>query len=133
MKKQSGRTIGALVALVGLLLVMGCMPGKGSLSAADKAAMAPYVGVWQDLETLSLTTVVLKADQLQVQSVVDADGENFPVTAQKWDGTVLSWTYHVPSSGYNVRIATTGLDGDILNSTWANDEASGTQEFKRLK
>jgi hypothetical protein len=96
------------------------------------------VGTWEDLETGSLTIVALREGRPVVQSVVDGDGENFPITQQHWDGRTLTFTYQVPSSGYLVEIVFIGVEGERLAATWSNQApdgqiAAGSQDFQRVR
>lgn len=126
---RSFRRVGGLLATLSiLLLVAGCVRG-GAMSAEELAVARNYVGVWQDQETESLTTVAIKGERLQVVSVVGSDGENYPVKEQQWKDGLLSWSYFVPSTEYLVKIEATGVEGNALNFHWSNHESSGDDAF----
>jgi hypothetical protein len=89
-------------------------------------------GVWLNPVTGSHSTIIWRRGQFEVVSVIDDDGEFFPVTDWDWDGTRIRWSYYVPSTGYNVTFAMTSLVGDSLNCSWFNDhDASGTRTMER--
>ncbi len=89
-------------------------------------------GVWLNPNTGSNTTIIWRLGQFEVVSVIDDDGEFFPVTDTDWDGTRIRWSYYVPSTGYNVTFTMTSLVGDSLNCDWFNDhDMSGTRTMQR--
>ena len=88
-------------------------------------------GVWLNPVTGSHTTIVWKTDRFIVASVIDDDGEFFPVTASNWSD-IIQWGYYVPSTDYNVVFTMTSLVGDNLNCDWYNDHGgSGTRTLQR--
>jgi hypothetical protein len=129
MKRLMKRMSTGVALLAVLLLALGCGRGQSSLSAADQAAMAPFVGVWEDTETNSLTTVKLKSAGVTVLSVIGSDGEEYPVKQQSWTGTGLTWSYFVTSTGYLVNIVADGVEDGRMHYTWSNHEASGEDYF----
>lgn len=111
---------------------LGCAHTGASnqITEAPKAA-SPLAGAWIDLETNSVLTIAEQGGKLRVVSVVAQDGEDYPITQQEQRGGDLAFTYHVPSTGYDVTIITKGVEGNTLKSTWANANASGEQDFER--
>jgi hypothetical protein len=125
-------SIGALVAM----LFIGCAhtTGKGSdgSPSALAADLVPYVGTWRDLETNALTQVVNRNGQLGVETIIDQDGELFKITKEAMVDGHFMWSYHVPSTGFDVTIQTIAVHGDTLKTTWKNAQASGEQDFERV-
>lgn len=89
-------------------------------------------GVWLNPTTGSNTTIIWRNDQFEAVSVIDDDGEFFPVLETDWDGSRIRWTYYVPSTDYTVTFTMTSLVGDSMNCDWFNDhDASGTRTMQR--
>lgn len=72
---------------------------------ATNASSAPpraLLGIWK-CETGGAVYVVGHRDnRIQVLSIIDDDGEFFPVLDSHWDGHWLRFRYRVPSTGYVV-------------------------------
>jgi hypothetical protein len=122
----------ALMALALVTLVAGCARGPKGLSAAEQAVAAPFVGVWEDQETGSRTTVTLAGGQIRVAGVVDRDGEVFPVRQQEWTGSGLTWVYFVPSTEYLVTIEADGVEDGRMHFRWSNHESAGEDWFLKV-
>ena len=89
-------------------------------------------GVWLNPTTGSNTTIIWRNDQFEVVSVIDDDGEFFPVMETDWNGSRIRWTYYVPSTNYTVTFTMTSLVGNSMNCDWFNDHnASGTRTLQR--
>lgn len=94
----------------------------------------PLEGAWLNPSTGSHSTIIWRNNQFEVVSVIDDDGEYFPIRESDWDGTRIRWTYYVPSTDYTVTFTMTSLSGDSLNCDWFNDHnASGTRTMQRAR
>jgi hypothetical protein len=133
------RALGLLTcAMLLLTLVAGCSLRIGSAKDESVRAASAFVGVWEDQETLSRAIIALEKGKPVVMKYVDSDGEDFPVLRQSWDGTQLSYTYKVPSTGFEVEIVSQGVAGDVMSTTWSNTDtegghSSGTQDFLKVE
>lgn len=102
------------------------------VEAVPRRAPIALEGVWLNPTTGSNTTIIWRNDQFEVVSVIDDDGEFFPILETDWDGSRIRWTYYVPSTDYTVTFTMTSLVGDSLNCDWFNDhDASGTRTMQR--
>jgi len=102
------------------------------VEAVPRRAPIALEGVWLNPTTGSNTTIIWRNDQFEVVSVIDDDGEFFPVLETDWDGSRIRWTYYVPSTDYTVTFTMTSLVGDSMNCDWFNDhDASGTRTMQR--
>lgn len=93
----------------------------------------PLAGVWLDPSTASQTTIVEKDSGFEVASVIDNDGEVYEITDQSWDGTTISWTYYVPSTGYTVTMESTAVHQDKIECKWWGTAGEGTETLERVR
>ncbi|MCB9744279.1 MAG: hypothetical protein H6740_16900 [Alphaproteobacteria bacterium] len=106
-----------------LTLTLACA-GKHAPKNANE-----YVGDWT--QGGAVTTIAQDGRRLEVVSIVDSDGETFEVRGTSYEGGVLSWDYHVPSTGYDVHIEVTSLEGDLLCASWRNAHSTGDECYDR--
>ena len=89
-------------------------------------------GVWTD-EGGAVTTIAPGADGYAI-GVVDTDDEVFDVVSTTFADGVLTWTYHVPSTGYRVTHRTTAIAQDLVELAWDNSAGgSGTDTLTRVE
>jgi hypothetical protein len=124
-------SIGLIIGIV-LLTTLSC---SVSDLIGTKEPLEPPIdleGVWLNPSTGSSTTIIWRNEAFEVVSVIDDDGEYFPVRETDWDGSRIRWTYYVPSTDYTVTFTMTSLSGDNLDCDWFNDHnASGTRTLRR--
>lgn len=72
-------------------------------------------GTWVDDETRAYLVVAMAGGAILTLFTIDDDGEVWPVSDAAWDGTTLTFTTYVPSTGYTIRrTLTLGPDGESL-------------------
>lgn len=103
-----------------------------SPETAPAGAEGGLDGVWLDDSTGTRMTIARDGTGYAVTSAVDDDGEVFPVSNVRWDGSVLRWTYDVPSTDYRINWATVDLRGDRLETRWDGTAGSGTEVLHRV-
>ncbi|MEO0556863.1 MAG: hypothetical protein AAF170_01635 [Bacteroidota bacterium] len=123
---------GAQSALALSVLTLCLASGCGTSAPAAVDINPQLVGVWI-IEGGATYTITAAGDTYEL-SVVDSDGEVFEVTSLTWDGSVLAWTYFVPSSGANVREETTHIGENRIDVGWVNSEGDiGTDILNRVQ
>lgn len=101
-------------------------------SSGGQGPMPGLVGKWLDPDTSgTITTIEAQGSGYAVVSVINPDrGEN-ELTETSWSNGVLTWTYCI-TGGNCITSVTTGLRGDLLDTTWTSDNGgSGTTIFER--
>lgn len=69
---------------------------------------------------------------VRVVEIVDVDDEVFQVTnAGQLLPQGFTWTYLVPSTGFEVTHTITAVEGVTFQATWTNQEATGKSTFVR--
>ncbi len=126
----------SIVLVLALLLLAPACGTTGSQGSEDSAARRDspdLVGVWEDTDTGTQFTIAMQGDVAHVTSIVDDDGELFEIRAEGWENGQLTWTYFVPSTGYENKFVVTSIGAEMLDSTWAGTGGSGTQALARVK
>ena len=136
-----------LIGPAALALACGCASGRGverpatpwvlseplSMQADVSDAVGSLAGVWRSRETGSEATVIDTSEGFLVTGVIDDDGEVYTMTASDWDGVTLSWSLHVPSTGYDVRYAVRhDVTQDVLSGRWAGTAGEGEAVLDRV-
>jgi len=103
-----------------------------SPASPTAGAEGGLAGVWLDDSTGTRMTIARDGTGYTVTSAVDDDGEVFPVSNVRWDGSVLRWTYDVPSTDYRINWTTVDLRGDRLDTRWDGTAGSGTEVLRRV-
>ena len=113
------------------LLLAGCP--KQAPSAAPGSIASDLEGSWLD-EGGTRLRFTRTGQGLHVSSIVDSDGESFSLLGEEIRGGAFWFSYHVPSTGYNVEINVLSVEGDVAHTTWSNDhDASGTEDMVRQR
>lgn len=103
--------------------VAGVVAPPGTTAQTDAGA---YGGRWLNKSTSAVYTVSVQDGHVELESVVDDDGEAFDVLRSSWNGDSLRWKYKVPSTGYIVE-ESVRLDGpDALSGTYKSTSPDGT-------
>jgi len=112
----------AVVAIVLVAATIAC-------STSSSSTMA---GKWLDPDTSgTITTIEAQGGGFAVVSVINPDRGGNELTQTNWSNGVLTWTYCIPN-GNCITSVTTGLRGDLLDTTWTSDNGgSGTTTFER--
>lgn len=129
--KYAHATVLALV----LLLASACGT-TGSQGGGDTAAerdSPALVGVWKDTDTETRFTIAMQGGVAHVTAIVDNDGEVFEIRGEGWENGQLTWTYFVPSTGYENKFIVTGIGADMLDSSWSGTGGGGTQALARVR
>jgi hypothetical protein len=123
--KQTSKCVWLVALTTLILLSLAC-------GIARRQAV-PLAGVWRDPSTFSETTIVAKGSDFEVASVVDDDGEAYEIIEQSWDGSTISWTYYVPSTGYTVTMESTAIHQDTIECKWWGTAGEGTEILERVR
>jgi hypothetical protein len=129
-KFRFSSSIGIIVILT--LTSLGC----ATVQEKPEAVPEPIPGLegqWIDPETNSVHTILWDGDGYTVASCRDEAGDELPIVKQTWRKGVLSWTYHVPSTGYTVTFTIVSLKGDALRTKWSGTAGSGTETLMRIR
>ena len=113
--------------------VLEAMLQSLAITPTDLLALPPgYAGKWLDPDTTgTVTTIELQGSAYVVVSVINPNRGGNELTKTNWSNGVLTWTYCIPG-GNCLTSVTTGLEGDLLHSTWTDDRGrSGTTTFQR--
>ena len=119
----------------------GVAPVEDETPASRPSVITPaarqLVGIWEDPETMDRTrfTIVLDAGEPVVISAIGSDGDREEMELQQsdWDGSNLTWTYLVPSTGYVVTFTTMSAEPEVLHTSWHNSaNASGHTDLQRI-
>lgn len=123
------RTAARSALLLGVvLLVSGCAGPRSATADLDERLL----GVWAT-EGGARYTITAEEGEYAL-GIVDYDDEVFEVRSVTWDDGVLAWTYHVPSTGYDVSEETTSISEDRLDLQWENQTgATGTDVLTRVE
>ncbi|MEZ4267627.1 MAG: hypothetical protein R3F39_14710 [Myxococcota bacterium] len=122
-----------LVLAILLLAACGTTGSQGTDGDTVQRDSAALEGVWEDTDTGTRFTVALQRGIAHVTAIVDSDGEVFEIRSEGWEDGKLTWTYFVPSTGYENKFVVTRIGADMLDSTWAGTGGSGTQDLARVK
>jgi hypothetical protein len=116
------------------LLVLASLSCKALSGSGGSEAVPGMAGKWQDTETSTIHTIVWQGGQYVVTSCANPGETPFPITYQNWDSSsqTLTWTYHVPSSSYDVTFVTVAVNGDQLETTWSGTAGQGTETLVRV-
>ncbi|MCB9726877.1 MAG: hypothetical protein H6746_00200 [Deltaproteobacteria bacterium] len=118
-----------------LLLLSACGSSNSALSGPHgdtiRRDSPRLVGDWADAETGTIFHVEMVDGVAQVTSIVDSDGEVFDIREQGWKDGHLTWTYHVPSTGYVNTFVVTNIGTEELGSTWSGTGGEGTERLLR--
>ncbi|MEZ4368158.1 MAG: hypothetical protein R2939_18040 [Kofleriaceae bacterium] len=127
-----------LAALV--TTILGCGPSSAPMpvaptppggSPAPEDTRPNFAGEWFD-QSGSAFVIEGSGDATRVVRVYDADGEDMTNLQSGWDDQGrFWWSYHVDSTGYDVKIVVTTIDGDDASFEWSNAYDSGTESMRR--
>ena len=125
---------GVAVVVVLIWISSGCAPHQTKIEEEKEIGVHQILsGIWEDTQSHSTVIIEEKGGTPTVVSVYGAGGEDFEVKS-KWDGTKLSWTYRVPSTGIVVEFATQIVQGNILRCTYFSPiGGAGVSELRRIK
>jgi hypothetical protein len=133
----------AIALISSIFLLSSCFTDRSSLREVrsepsrsvydDRINAEGLEGVWEDPETHDLHTIKKLTDGYEVISIIEygnngAKVEEMEVKSTLWKDHILSWSYYVPSTGYNVHFSTRLLDGDTLTVEWSNEDGSGGEK-----
>ena len=97
-----------------------------------------FIGVWEDPDTATAVHFTIEAHDGKPTVVAAEDTtdslERFDLTSSSYDQTEgLTWSYRVPSTGFDVRFVCSGVDGETMHCKFSNDRGMwGTQELRRV-
>lgn len=122
------------VALAFVLIACTCsgLSGLSGLSGASEA-LPGLAGSWVDSSTRTVCVIAWNRNTYTVTSCIDDDGEVYPLTDQSWSDGALTWSLHVPSTGYDLTYQTVSLQGDSLMTRWWGTAGSGDQDMQRVR
>jgi hypothetical protein len=90
-------------------------------------------GSWEDPTTSTIHTILWDGTGYRVVSSISPERGTYPVTAQSWDGTALSWTYFVLSTGVSVTFQTVSVeDGELVTSWRSTNGSAGSETLLRV-
>lgn len=116
-----------LFAPVALLSLAGCPHAGGPSNSAERAIDAMLAGSWKD-EGGTEHTITATRSGARVVSIVDYDREVFTVLASGWTDAGFTWTYNVPSTGYEVTMRVDDMpDPNTLSVSWSNVAPDGSR------
>lgn len=123
-------------------LVFGSVLGILALSLSCTAPVRPqsqtrplpqeYVGTWMSKGTTARFTIKTQKDNTIILEAWDqSDGEKFAIESVLWDGSTLSATMRMPSTGHTTTGIYTPLDDNTLQEEYSGD-AEGTLIWTRV-
>ena len=117
-----------------LLLLLGVISACDSARHAVRVSpeMLTLVGTWEDSGGC-IYTIEKRGLQIEVTSIVDVDGETFPVTAASVSDGAFTFTYLVPSTSYIVTHRIREVGSMEFVADWENQHDSGVETFCRTK
>ena len=111
---------------------------SGASAASRDVPFPEYVAVWRDPETDTALHIEIENGVPTFKKAVDNSGEIYQRVASDWTDGVMTFAYHVPSTGRQVRWAVVGRDGsnlDTLWESWDGDEmvSSGSETLELIR
>ncbi|HEY1405954.1 MAG TPA: hypothetical protein VF857_05035, partial [Spirochaetota bacterium] len=128
------RILVCFVLMAPAIIASACATATSAVKEVQPppSPMDALIGEWVDRETSNFHTIVKKDDGYEVVSIIgpsdDGTGEKMEILQSEWKDGVLTWRYHVPSTGYTVDFKTVSVNGDELKTEWANDDGNGEKK-----
>ena len=99
---------------------------------------ALFDGQWLCASSTATYSISFDGSQPRLIAILDDDGEAFAVESTSFDGTAMTWTYRVPSTGYTVEERVQLQDDDNLVGTWISTapdggQNNGSDSFSRIR
>jgi hypothetical protein len=101
------------IGLAFVLIACSCS-SLSDLFPGGGEAMPGLAGHWEHPNTGVVCIIEWGQNTYTVTSCIDDDGEILILTDQSWANGTLTWTMHVPSTGYDISFQTVRLQGDSL-------------------
>jgi formylglycine-generating enzyme required for sulfatase activity len=98
------------------------IPPPAAPAAAEVDALD---GAWVASSTQSTYQIRVIEGRPELVSVVDDDGEEYPVVTSSWNGRALRWKIKIPSTGYVVEERVTLQDQNTLAGNWTSTAPGG--------
>jgi hypothetical protein len=121
-----------LAALAGLVIIAcSCTDFSFSTGGTTSEPIAGLEGQWEDQYETTVHTIEWDGSNYVVTDSTHPERGEYDIVEQSWDGSTLSWTYHVPD-GADVTLETISVDGDeLFLNWWSSNGNSGTDTFLR--
>lgn len=121
----------AVPTLLTLLLVTGCPHRTSPGAGARRSVAAALEGDWVDDTGARYRVVRLHPDEPVVTYVVDPGGEPLDVVRQGWVDGHFTFTYRVPTTGFEVTLTVVEARDDGVQVHWQNDRGQvGTDALR---